>query len=68
MEFISASYLLYSGQWIIQALMEPVLAQLQLRNLFEVTFANTERATQAEQWLFLFSPRSGANNFGILHT
>lgn len=49
----SASYLLYSGQWIIQALMEPVLAQLRLRNIFEVSFANTERATQAERYRIL---------------
>lgn len=49
----SASYLLYSGQWIIQALMEPVLTQLRLRNIFEVTFANTERKTQAERYSIL---------------
>lgn len=49
----SASYLLYSGQWIIQALMEPVLTQLRLRNIFEVTFANTERKTQAERYNIL---------------
>ncbi len=49
----SASYLLYSGQWIIQALMEPVLAQIRLRNIFEVSFANTERATQAERYRIL---------------
>lgn len=49
----SASYLLYSGQWIIQALMEPVLTQLRLRNIFEVAFANTERKTQAERYSIL---------------
>ena len=49
----SASYWLYSGQHIIQALMEPVLTQLRLRNIFEVTFANTERKTQAERYRIL---------------
>lgn len=49
----SASYLLYSGQWIIQALMEPVLTQLRLRNIFEVSFANTERKTQAGRYSIL---------------
>ncbi len=39
----SASFWLYSGQNIIQALMEPVLTQLRLKNVFEITFANTER-------------------------
>ena len=49
----SASYWLYSGQHIIQALMEPVLTQLRLKNIFEVTFANTERKTQAERYRVL---------------
>lgn len=49
----SASYLLYSGQWILQALMEPVLTQLRLRNIFEVTFGNTERNTQTERYNIL---------------
>lgn len=49
----SVSYWLYSGQHIIQALMEPVLTQLRLKNIFEVTFANTERKTQAERYRVL---------------
>ena len=49
----SASFLLYNGQRILYILEEPVLTQLQLRNIFEVTFANTERATQAERYKIL---------------
>lgn len=49
----SAMYLLESGQWMIDVLMEPVLTQIRLRNIFEVTFANTERATQAERYKIL---------------
>jgi hypothetical protein len=49
----SALYLLESGQRMIDALMEPVLTQLRLRNIFEVTFANTERKTQAERYNIL---------------
>lgn len=49
----TASFLLYSGQRILEALMEPVLTQLRLRNIFEVTFGNTERATQAERYIIL---------------
>ncbi len=49
----TASFWLYSGQRIFEALMEPVLTQLRLRNIFEVTFGNTERATQAERYKIL---------------
>lgn len=49
----SAMYLLESGQWMIDVLMEPILTQIRLRNIFEVTFANTERATQAERFKIL---------------
>jgi hypothetical protein len=49
----SALYLLESGQRMIDALMEPVLTQIRLRNIFEVTFANTERKTQAERYHIL---------------
>ena len=49
----SALYLLESGWWIVQALMEPVVTQLRLRNIFEVAFANTERKTQAERYRIL---------------
>lgn len=49
----SALYLLESGQWMIDALMEPVMMQIRLRNIFEVTFATTERKTQAERYNIL---------------
>ncbi len=49
----TASFWLYSGQRILEALMEPVLTQLRLRNIFEVTFGNTERMTQAERYKLL---------------
>ena len=49
----SAMYLLESGQWMIDVLMEPVLTQIRLRNIFEVTFAATERKTQAERYHIL---------------
>ena len=49
----SAMYLLESGQWMIDVLMEPVLTQIRLRNIFEVTFATTERKTQAERYHLL---------------
>ena len=49
----SAMYLLESGQWMIDVLMEPVLTQIRLRNIFEVTFAATERKTQAERYYIL---------------
>ena len=46
----SASYLLSCGAQILQILEEPILTQIRLRNIFEVTFAKTERATQAERY------------------
>ena len=46
----SASYLLSCGAQILQILEEPLLTQIRLRNIFEVTFAKTERATQAERY------------------
>ena len=49
----SAMYLLETGQWMIDALMEPVLTQIRLRNIFEVTFATTERKTQTERYHIL---------------
>lgn len=49
----TASFWIYSGQRIVETLMEPVLTQIRLRNIFEVTFANTERNTQAERYHIL---------------
>ena len=49
----SAMYLLETGQWMIDALMEPVLTQVRLRNILEVAFATTERKTQAERFQIL---------------
>lgn len=49
----SASFWLYNAQGILNVLMEPVLTQIRLRNVFEVTFANTERKTQAERYTIL---------------
>ncbi len=46
----SASYLLSCGAQILQILEEPLLTQVRLRNIFEVTFAKTERETQAERY------------------
>lgn len=46
----SASYLLSCGAQILQILEEPLLTQIRLRNIFEVAFAKTERATQAERY------------------
>lgn len=46
----SASYLLSCGAQILQILEDPLLTQIRLRNIFEVTFAKTERATQAERY------------------
>ena len=65
----TASFWLYSGQRILEALMEPVLAQLRLRNIFEVTFGNTERATQAERYKILREtyPQLFGHYFRIQH-
>lgn len=49
----SASYLLSCGAQILQILEEPLLTQIRLRNIFEVTFAKTERATQTERYRVL---------------
>lgn len=49
----TASYLLGCGGQILQILEEPILTQIRLRNIFEVTFAKTERATQAERYRLL---------------
>ena len=46
----SASYLLSCGAQILQILEEPLLTQIRLRNIFKVTFAKTERATQVERY------------------
>lgn len=46
----TASFLLYNGQRILSILEEPVLAQIQLRNIFEVGFANLERGTQRQRY------------------
>ena len=46
----SASYLLSCGAQILQILEEPLLTQIRLRNIFEVTFAKTERATQTGRY------------------
>ena len=46
----SATYLLSCGAQILQILEEPLLTQIRLRNIFEVAFANMERATQAERY------------------
>lgn len=49
----TASFWIYSGQRIVEILMEPVLTQIRLRNIFEVTFGRTERYTQAERYNIL---------------
>lgn len=49
----SASFWLYNAQRILNVLMEPILTQLRLRNVFEVTFGNMERNTQAERYKIL---------------
>ena len=45
----SASFLIYNGARILRLLTSPLKTQLQLRNLFEVTFDDTERLTQQER-------------------
>lgn len=49
----SASYLLNCGAQILQILEDPLLTQLRLRNIFEIIFAKSERATQAERYRLL---------------
>lgn len=46
----SASFLLYAGQRQILALEEPIRTQVRLRNIFDVTFDEMERATQRERY------------------
>lgn len=46
----SASFLLNNAQRILHALEEPLLTQIRLRNIFEVGFADMERATQRERY------------------
>ena len=45
----SASFLIYNGARILRLLASPLKTQLQLRNIFEVTFDDTERLTQQER-------------------
>lgn len=46
----SASFLLNNAQRILSVLEEPLLTQIRLRNIFEVGFADMERATQRERY------------------
>ena len=46
----SASFLLYSGQRILQAIERPVLLQVRLRNIFEMIFDNMDISTPHRQW------------------
>lgn len=46
----SASFLLNNAQRILSALEEPLLTQIRLRNIFEIGFADMERATQKERY------------------
>ena len=45
----SASFLIYNGARVLRLLTSPLKTQLQLRNIFEVTFDDTERLTQQER-------------------
>ena len=49
----SASFLLYSGQRILQAIERPVLLQVRLRNIFEMIFDNMDISTPHRQWEYL---------------
>ena len=49
----SASFLLYSGQRILQAIERPVLLQVRLRNIFEMIFDNMDVSTPHRQWEYL---------------
>lgn len=51
----SASFLLRHGIQVLKILEEPILTQIRLRNIFEVTFDDTERATQRERFERLLS-------------
>ena len=46
----SASFLLNAAVKLLYILEEPIRAQIRLRNIFEVTFDGTERATQRERF------------------
>jgi len=46
----SASFLLIAGQQILRILEEPIRTQTYLRNIFEMTFDGTERASQRERF------------------
>lgn len=46
----SASFLLKAGQQIFRILEEPIRTQTCLRNIFEMTFDGTERASQRERF------------------
>ena len=49
----SASFLLYSGQRILQAIERPVLLQVRLRNIFEMIFDNMDISMPHRQWEYL---------------
>lgn len=46
----SATFLLRAGQCLLQALEVPIFTQIRLRNIMEMTFDGTERATQQERF------------------
>lgn len=46
----SATFLLRAGQRLLQALEVPILTQIRLRNIMEMTFDGMERATQQERF------------------
>lgn len=46
----SASFLLHAGRRLLQALEVPIYTQIRLRNIMEMTFDGTERATQQERF------------------
>lgn len=46
----SAMFLLQAGQRLLQALEIPILTQIRLRNIMEITFDGMERATQQERF------------------
>lgn len=43
-------FLLESGARVLKALQEPILTQIRLRNIFEITFDDYERGTQQERY------------------
>lgn len=45
----SASFLIYNGARVLRLLASPLKTQLQLRNIFEVTFDDMEQLTQQER-------------------